>query len=117
MTVRLSFACACLALVAGGVMPVQAQSTEPAGSPAGAGLFAHPVGEETLTTYRGGAQVRNNMTLDGVTADNSAYEVATGSNSIGTGSFANMSGLPIVIQNSGANVLIQNATIVNLQMN
>jgi hypothetical protein len=26
-----------------------------------------------------------------------------------------MSGIPVVIQNSGANVLIQNATIVNLQ--
>jgi hypothetical protein len=40
----------------------------------------------------------------------------TGSNSIAAGSFANMSGLPLVVQNSGANVLIQNAVIINLQM-
>jgi hypothetical protein len=32
------------------------------------------------------------------------------------GSFANMSGIPIVVQNSGANVLIQNATVINLQL-
>ena len=50
------------------------------------------------------------------TADNSARNVTTGENTIGTGSFSNMSGLPIVIQNSGANVLIQNAVILNVQM-
>ena len=37
-------------------------------------------------------------------------------NSIDGGALANASGVPIVIQNSGANVLIQNATIINLQM-
>jgi hypothetical protein len=40
----------------------------------------------------------------------------TGANTIDAGSFANMSGIPVVIQNSGANVLIQNATIINLQL-
>jgi len=49
--------------------------------------------------------------------NNSARNVTTGDNNISAGSFANMSGLPTVIQNSGANVLIQNATILNLQMN
>jgi hypothetical protein len=48
-------------------------------------------------------------------ANNSATNVVTGSNVIDAGSFANMSGIPVVIQNSGANVLIQNATIINLQ--
>jgi hypothetical protein len=47
---------------------------------------------------------------------NTAVNVVTGSNSIDAGSFANMQGIPVVIQNSGANVLIQNATIVNLQL-
>jgi hypothetical protein len=37
-------------------------------------------------------------------------------NVISGGSFANSSGLPVVIQNSGANVLIQNATVINLQL-
>ena len=120
MTVRHFLACTGLALGAMACAPVLAQTagaaTDPPSADTGSALFAQPVAAETLATFRGGAQVRNTMTLDGVTADNSAYEVTTGSNSIGTGSFANMSGLPIVIQNSGANVLIQNAVILNVQM-
>lgn len=122
MTVRKSLACACVALGTVAFSPVLAQTAGtgtgaslPAAADAGA-LFANPVDAEALSTIRGGAQVRNGMTLDGVTADNSAYEVTTGTNTIGSGSFANMSGLPIVIQNSGANVLIQNAVILNVQM-
>jgi hypothetical protein len=65
-------------------------------------------GTDTYTT-------NNNANLNGVVTGNSAWNVVTGSNSIDTGAFANMSGIPVVIQNSGANVLIQNATIVNLQ--
>ena len=57
------------------------------------------------------------MQLSGTTANNTAVNVATGTNAISAGSFSNMSGLPIVIQNTGANVLIQNAVILNLQMN
>ena len=78
--------------------------------------FATPVDTSTLERMRGGAAVHNDMDLNGVTAGNTAMRVNTGNNIIDSGSFANMSGLPVVIQNSGANVLIQNATIVNLQM-
>jgi len=119
MTIRTSLACACLALIATAAAPVLAQTASPGAGPPEAAdnaLFAQPVDADTLATFRGGAQVRNSMTLDGVTADNSARNVNTGSNSIDSGSFANMSGLPIVIQNSGANVLIQNAVILNVQM-
>jgi hypothetical protein len=59
--------------------------------------------------------VLNDTKLNGDVARNSAVNVNTGSNTIDAGSFANMSGIPVVIQNSGANVLIQNATVVNLQ--
>ena len=52
----------------------------------------------------------------GSTTDNSAINVLTGNNAIAAGAFTNMSGLPLVVQNSGANVLIQNAVIINLQM-
>jgi hypothetical protein len=55
------------------------------------------------------------MKLSGTVTDNSAVNVVTGNNVINGGSFANSSGLPTVIQNSGSNVLIQNATIVNVQ--
>jgi len=121
MTVRKSLACACLAFGTAAFSPVLAQTASPAADlpaadAAGSALFAHPVGADMLSTVRGGAQVHNSMTLDGTTADNSARNVTTGGNTIGTGSFANMSGLPIVIQNSGANVLIQNAVILNVQM-
>ena len=71
---------------------------------------------EQLEHERGRADtVRNDTRLNGDVANNSAVNVTTGSNTIDAGSFANMSGIPVVIQNSGANVLIQNATVVNLQ--
>lgn len=80
--------------------------------------FSSPVALDTLAQQSGGAQgMSNDVKLSGMTAGNSAAYVATGSNHIGEGAFANMSGLPVVIQNSGANVLIQNAVVVNLQMN
>lgn len=80
--------------------------------------FMLPVSTSTLATHRGGASITNSeMTLSGLTAGNTAVNVVTGANTIGMGAFANMSGLPLVVQNSGANVLIQNAVILNLQMN
>lgn len=80
--------------------------------------FDKPVSAENLSGYRGGtALVSSDMQLSGTTANNTAVNVATGTNAISAGSFSNMSGLPIVIQNTGANVLIQNAVILNLQMN
>ena len=92
-----------------------ARSAQPDASRSG---FAQPVSSTALADYRGGmAVVHNDMQLAGTTAGNSAVNVATGTNAISAGAFSNMSGLPIVIQNSGANVLIQNAVILNLQMN
>jgi hypothetical protein len=72
-------------------------------------------GSANLEGQRGGTDTHNDMNLDGKVAGNNAVNVMTGANSIDAGSFANMSGIPVVIQNSGANVLIQNATIINLQ--
>ncbi|RYE99627.1 MAG: hypothetical protein EOO78_13765 [Oxalobacteraceae bacterium] len=80
--------------------------------------FGPALASDNLADFRGGSElVSSEMRLAGTTADNSATNVVTGANSISAGSFANMSGIPVVIQNSGANVLIQNATIVNLQLN
>jgi len=120
-TTLLGTACAALGMLlpitasaqgatAGGDPPAQAEET--------VAFVATPVDSATLDGYRGGAELtRNDMTLNGTTANNSARNVETGDNSISAGSFSNMSGLPVVIQNSGANVLIQNAVIVNVQMN
>jgi hypothetical protein len=80
------------------------------------GGFGVAARSDALDAQRGGTDtVNNNMNLDGGVHDNVAHNVVTGANSIDAGSFANMSGIPTVIQNSGANVLIQNATIINLQ--
>ncbi|MDL9998283.1 hypothetical protein QTI24_06705 [Variovorax sp. J22P240] len=95
-----------------------ATSETSAGSDRSVAFAAVPVDSATLASYRGGSeQVSNEMTLNGTTANNSANRVNTGDNTISAGSFANMNGLPVVIQNSGANVLIQNAVILHLQMN
>lgn len=72
--------------------------------------------ESTLAAARGREGNTANATLDGFVTGNSAVNMSTGANTIAGGSFANMSGLPVVIQNSGANVLIQNATVINLQL-
>ena len=55
-------------------------------------------------------------TATGAVAGNVASQLTTGSNSISSNAFANTSGIPIVIQNTGNNVLIQNSTILNLQL-
>lgn len=73
--------------------------------------------ESRLDATRGGdAATTNQATLAGTVTGNSAINVTTGANTIDSGSFANASGMPMVIQNSGANVLIQNATVINLQL-
>jgi hypothetical protein len=73
--------------------------------------------ERALDAYRGGTDlVSNDAHLSGLVGENAATNVSTGGNTIDGASFANVSGIPVVIQNSGANVLIQNSTIVNLQL-
>lgn len=80
------------------------------------GPFVAPLNEEQLGALRGGSETPwSDMKLQGAVSGNRAIAVVTGNNVITEGSFANASGLPTVIQNSGANVLIQNATIVNIQ--
>ena len=89
----------------------------PAVLPAAGAAFTQVASEELLERSRGGADiVNNNARLSGVVSGNSAVNVSTGNNVINGGAFANAAGIPVVIQNSGANVLIQNSTIVNLQL-
>ena len=73
--------------------------------------------DDLLARARGGSdQTIIDTRLTGAVAGNTAINVSSGANIIQGGSFANMSGIPIVVQNSGANVLIQNATVINLQL-
>ncbi|HEU4372624.1 MAG TPA: hypothetical protein VFS02_03995 [Telluria sp.] len=79
-------------------------------------IFGAAADDAALERSRGGTDVTTISTrLTGTVSGNSATDVITGANVIQGGSFANMSGIPIVVQNSGANVLIQNATTINLQ--
>lgn len=73
------------------------------------------VAAERLEQHRGGTAITSEAVSHGLLQDATATNVATGNNSIAGGAFANSFGLPVVIQNSGANVLIQNSTIVNVQ--
>jgi hypothetical protein len=91
-----------------------AQAAEPARKVDGLGA---PIRQEQLAASRGGTDTASASAQLGATvANNSASNISSGSNIIDGGSFANMSGLPMVIQNTGANVLIQNATVINLQL-
>ena len=102
--------------------PVRAEETrlDPALQPAPVALQS-PLGgkvldQRALAMFSGGMDVINDMKLKGIVSDNQAFNLTTGNNAITEGSFAGASGLPTVIQNTGNNVLIQNATIVNVQI-
>lgn len=82
-------------------------------------LFVHKrMPEKALSETRGGALtvVANDLTAKGTLTDNVASHLTTGTNIIDGNSFGNAAGLPMVIQNTGNNVLIQNSTILNLNL-
>lgn len=79
---------------------------------------AAPVAADALLDdARGGAELNlYDIKSDGVVTNNQAANLTTGSNWVTEGSFAGAAGFATVVQNSGNNVLIQNATIINLQV-
>ena len=104
---------ACLALLTG-VAPLSvAQEPAPAATET---LFQRVVPNEQLASLRGGAQQVNLMDLDAALHHNSARATMSGDNTVSSGAFANSSGVVNVVQNSGNNVIIQNATILNLDL-
>jgi hypothetical protein len=78
--------------------------------------FGQSVDTGTLEHLSGGTDISNRITLNGNVSDNNTDHSTTGLNSIASGAFSGAVGLPMVIQNSGNSVLIQNATIINVQM-
>lgn len=85
--------------------------------PADDGPFhAAPLSDDMLAGQRGKALITNTNDLDAALYENSALDVVTGNNGVSDGSLANNAGLATLIQNSGNNVLIQNALILNIQM-
>ena len=79
--------------------------------------FEAAVSDDLLAGQRGKALIPTNTNnLDGAVYDNTANDVITGYNMVSDGSLSNNAGMNTVIQNSGNNVLIQNAVILNIQM-
>ena len=77
------------------------------------------VDSKDLAVSRGGAELDitlNEANTHGVVGNNQASNLTTGSNLVTDGSFAGATGFATVVQNSGNNVLIQNPTIINLQV-
>lgn len=86
-----------------------------AGSPGNFAIaFGQPLDPGTLSALRGGYDAENSIDVDGTVDGNTANGVIAGANTISDGAFANANGLSTVIQNSGSNVLIQNAMIVKV---
>ena len=80
-------------------------------------LSAAVIADRQLANARGGTETHvNQNTATGAVAGNVASQLTTGSNAISNSAFSNTAGIPIVIQNTGNNVLIQNSTILNLQL-
>lgn len=73
------------------------------------------VDSATLDKLSGGTMIVQNTALNGTVSDNSADHLVTGDNTITGGSVAGATGFPTIIQNSGNNVLIQNATVLNVE--
>ena len=79
-------------------------------------LGAKAVSDDALSSRRGGTKILSTQDLKGVVADTRVSEVQTGSNIVNGGAMSGVAGMPMVIQNSGNGVLIQNATILNVHM-
>lgn len=78
--------------------------------------FGQALAADVLSGLRGGdGQVTVEVDNQGVVQGNTANQVVAGDNRVDGGAFANAAGLTTVIQNSGANVLIQNGTSVNVR--
>ncbi len=87
------------------------------GAAATAWAGASIVDDRELAQQRGGADLHlNENNASAIVRDNVATNLNTGNNSINGDSFSGMSGVPMVVQNSGNNVVIQNSTILNLQL-
>lgn len=99
-------------------LEAHALATQPASA---ASAVAWPgesvVDDRELSQQRGGADLHlNENNASAIVRENVAANLSTGNNSINGESFAGMSGVPMVVQNSGNNVVIQNSTILNLQL-
>ena len=87
--------------------------------------FGEPVSRNTLDALSGGQSMQidnidmlmNNMNIKSNLAENILYSsTSTGANILSNDAFSNSSGISTVIQNSGNQVIINSALILNVQM-
>ncbi len=78
--------------------------------------FGAKVSSQELERQRGGEMIVNTINERADLSENSAVNNVTGNNFITDNAFGGAAGLPVAVQNSGNNVIIQNSFIVNLQM-
>ena len=104
------------------LIPVVAGALALAGPPQGPVAvegFGRALAGTTLETMRGGEASADTVIVDvdngGTVEGNSAVGTVGGANTVTGGAFGNAAGINTVIQNSGANVLIQNGTAVNVR--
>lgn len=109
-----------MGLLGGAFLPLQvgAEETEQQATMRAGEIFGSAaVDSQDLAISRGGAEVTlNDLKSNGAVHDNQASNLVTGSNFVTDGSFAGATGFSTVVQNSGNNVLIQNATIINVRV-
>lgn len=86
--------------------------------------FGEPVSSNTLATLSGGQNMQidnidmlvNNMNVKSQVEKNVLYSTSTGANMLSNDAFSNANGISMVIQNSGNQVIINNALILNLRV-
>ncbi len=90
---------------------------KPGSGTAGMLFGKNGVDEATLDGQRGGADTQLSKILaNGKVSEIDASDLVTGNNIVSGGALSGATGLPILIQNSGNGVLIQNAVIVNVEV-
>lgn len=79
--------------------------------------FGRIIDTEVLETQRGGSDLHlSEIHAAGSVSEVQAHDLVTGHNIVSDNALAGAAGLPMVIQNSGNGVLIQNAVILNVQV-
>lgn len=81
------------------------------------GFGSAPLDESVLDNQRGGSDLHlSEIRAVGNVSDVETHNVITGHNIVSDGALAGASGMPMFIQNSGNGVLIQNAVILNVEV-
>lgn len=101
-----------MALVLCGLLPAWSMA-----APLETGSFGAPVTDQALSNYRGARDITFNLQdTEAQLYNNQAIATMSGTNQVAGSALANSSGMSTVIQNSGNNVVIQSATIVNVKL-